>query len=222
MLTVSPSSFNADTEITITLNTAVGNRELKSADKIYMHSGVVLTNINAPKGSDWQKVVGSWGQDNGVGVMTKVAGSQDLWQIKLKPSTYYSLSNNEFPHWIGAVFRNAAGTVKATNTAGNYDFGFIDAASQDFFIRNQKSVNVIPTEIQNIKIYPNPTSAKITISGIEQTHSLYIFNAEGKEVGKFEVADGEVLDVSYLPLGLYFYNIGSGKSSFSGKLVITE
>lgn len=79
--------------------------------------------------------MGNWGMDDGVGLMSKVAGKQDLWQIKLKPASYYGLTSGEFPYWLGAVFRNATGTAKATTNPGIYDFGLVDAVSQDIFIK---------------------------------------------------------------------------------------
>ncbi len=222
MLTVSPPAFNADTEITITLNAAVGNRELKGADKIYMHSGVVLANTNTPKGSDWKKVVGNWGADDGVGRMTKVAGQQDLWRITLKPDTYYSLTGVEFPYWIGAVFRNAGGTVKGTTTSGAYDFGFVDGVTQDFFIRNQKTVSVETIDRSDIKVFPNPTNTNITIKGINGNHQLLIFNTLGKVVASYNVTENEVVDISTLPAGIFYFGIYKDQSMYSGKLVITE
>ena len=222
MLTVSPAAFNADTEITITLNTAVGNRELKGADKIYMHSGVVLTNINSPKGSDWKKVVGNWGADDGIGRMTKVSGQQDLWRITLKPATYYGLTGTEFPFWVGAVFRNAAGTAKSTTFPGTYDFGFVDATSLDFFIRNQKTVSVENTGISDVLIFPNPASANFTVKGLTGTHQLLLFNTLGKVVASYSVADGDVIDIAMLPAGIFYYGIYKGQSMYSGKLIITE
>ncbi|MBK8625800.1 MAG: T9SS type A sorting domain-containing protein [Saprospiraceae bacterium] len=218
MLTVSPSSFDRDTEVTITLNTAVGNRELKGVDKIYMHSGAVLSNLSAPKGSDWKKVVGNWGMDDGVGLMSKVAGKQDLWQIKLKPASYYGLTSGEFPYWLGAVFRNATGTAKATTNPGIYDFGLVDAVSQDIFIKNQKSVNVITTSISKIKIFPNPTSSSVKIEGILEPQHFTIFSTMGKAVYGKIVNSGDEIDVAFLPAGLYYINIGT----YTGKLIVVE
>lgn len=218
MLTVSPASFDPDTEITITLNTAVGNRELKGADKIYMHSGVVLSNLSAPKGSDWRKVVGNWGADDGIGLMTKVAGKQDLWQIKMRPSAYYGLVAGEFPYWVGAVFRNAAGTAKATTTPGNYDFGLVESVSQDFFIKNQKTVSVLNSSNSSIKIFPNPTKSFFKIEGIESEQPLTIINAEGRVILTREVTSGDDVDVSTLTPGIYFINVGR----FSCKILVTD
>jgi len=187
-----------------------------------MIKGVVLTNINSPKGSDWKKVVGNWGADDGIGRMTKVSGQQDLWRITLKPATYYGLTGTEFPFWVGAVFRNAAGTAKSTTSPGTYDFGFVDATSLDFFIRNQKTVSVENTGISDVLIFPNPASANFTVKGLTGTHQLLLFNTLGKVVASYSVADGDVIDIAMLPAGIFYYGIYKGQSMYSGKLIITE
>ncbi len=51
---------------------------------------------------DQQHVVGNWGQDDGIGKMTAVAGSPNLWQITLGPTLrqYFSeTSGTPFTHW---------------------------------------------------------------------------------------------------------------------------
>ena len=222
IVTVEPAAFNADTDITITFNAGVGNKLLKGIDKVYLHSGVVLTNTDTPKGSDWRKVVGNWGTDDGVGLMTKVSGQKDLWQIKLKPGTYYNLTGNEFPYWLGAVFRDISGTLKGTASAGTYDFGIIDGASSDFFLRNQKSVSIETTELSEVILFPNPASTNITIRGIEGTHELQIFTSLGKLVSTFQVVDKTDVDISFLPSGIYFYSVSKEKKTHSGKLIIKD
>ncbi|MBK9735032.1 MAG: hypothetical protein IPO92_08715 [Saprospiraceae bacterium] len=112
-VTISPANFNADTEITVTFNANQGNKELTDASKIYFHSGVGVVNTASPEGSAWNKVVGNWGQDDGKGLMTKVPGQSDKWQIKLIPRAYYGLTGAEFPYWIAAVFRSADGGIRA-------------------------------------------------------------------------------------------------------------
>jgi 1,4-alpha-glucan branching enzyme len=219
---VEPAAFNADTDITITFNANVGNKELQGADNIYFHSGVVLNNTSTPKGSDWKKVVGNWGTDDGLGKMTKVPGQINRWQIKLQPKTYYKLTENEFPYWIGAVFRNNSGAIKGTGPVGMYDFGFIDGASNDFFLRNQKSVSIEPASLNEIILFPNPVSSYLSIRGIEGTHQFLIFTSTGKLVNTIQVIDKAELDISYLPAGIYFYSVTKDKKTHTGKLIITD
>ncbi|MFB0906949.1 MAG: DUF4961 domain-containing protein, partial [Spirosomataceae bacterium] len=90
IVTVSPAEFQPETEITITFDAAVadpnGTPGLIEADKVYIHSGIITDGETA---TNWQYVKGNWGQDDGIGLMTKVAGSTSKYQIKITPKSYY-------------------------------------------------------------------------------------------------------------------------------------
>jgi len=221
ILSVDPPSFNADTEITITFNARQGNRELIGTDKVYMHAGVVLRSTTNPKGTDWSKVVGTWGADDGQGLMTKVAGKPDLWQIKLNPSTYFGLSGNEFPYWIGAVFRNASGNIKGTTDPGNYDFGIVEATSLDFFIKNQQNVKTEDTSSAHVILYPNPASDQFIMEGILGEYELTFYTLQGKIIHEGSYIHGQFISCNTWPKGIYLYTIKQkGKLIQNGKLVI--
>jgi 1,4-alpha-glucan branching enzyme len=220
ILTITPPSFTADTEVTITLNARAGNRELVGADKVYMHSGVGVTNTTNPQTTAWNKVVGNWGLDDGVGQMTKVAGEQDLWQIKLTPRTYYGLSASEFPYWIAAVFRNSAGATKATAQTGQFDFGII-ASNLDFFIKNGSPVNVVDASTIQLKIMPNPGNGAIRFQGISGKVACLVFSMNGKEVYRGEILAEEGMDVSHLPSGMYGILLSDGTQLYKATYVLT-
>ncbi|MBC7886217.1 MAG: T9SS type A sorting domain-containing protein, partial [Saprospiraceae bacterium] len=219
IVTISPPNFNADTEITITFNARSGNRELLGADKIYMHSGVGTVNTTTPEGSAWNKVVGNWGQDDGIGQMTKINGETDKWQIKFKPRTYYNLGALDFPYWIAAVFRNAAGTIKGTGVPGPFENGFI-AGNQDFFLKNAGTVDVSDTDIPDLVIYPNPTSGDIRFKGLDGTFNFTILTIDGKEVLTRSLTGETNVSIGHLSSGMYFYTIQKDGKISKGKLVV--
>jgi hypothetical protein len=107
IVTLSPALPTADEPLTITYDASKGVSGLQGASKVYMHSGVVLS---GPEGTNWTNVVGNWGQDDGLGEMTPVAGEPDKWQITL-PSVreYYGVEGVPVFR-LGMVFRNASGT----------------------------------------------------------------------------------------------------------------
>jgi PKD repeat protein len=86
--------------------------------KVYMHSGV---EINA--GTQWDYVVGNWGEDDGVGLMTDLGGG--MWMIKFNPLEYYGYSAENSLIGISIVFRNEDGTIIAQNPLTESDF-YID------------------------------------------------------------------------------------------------
>lgn len=219
LITINPQSFKSDTEITITFNAGLGNRELKTANKIYMHSGIVTVNTQNPQSQQWSKVVGNWGKDDGIGLMTKVPNEQDLWQIKLTPNTYYGLTSSEFPYWISAVFRSADGSSKGTGTPGNYDFGLI-ASNQDYYLKNLTTVDVDDLDTQQIYLFPNPAHSFIQFKGVDGPYTLKLTTLDGKEVfrGQFEASDK--IDVTDLSKGVYIYTLHQRQKSKSGSLVV--
>ena len=85
-VTIAPSVFNVDQSITITVSFAspTCNQMGTNPAKVYMHAGI---------GDDTNafgfSVVGNWGQDDGVGLMTN--NGNGTWSITLTPSVYFNL-----------------------------------------------------------------------------------------------------------------------------------
>lgn len=218
IVTITPAAFNADTEITITFDATKGNRELLGADKVYMHSGVSVS-ATASETTAWNKVVGNWGMDDGVGRMTKVAGEANKWQIKLRPRNYYSLAANEFPYWIAAVFRSADGNVKGTGTPGLFENGYI-ATNQDFFLKNAGTVSLAELDIPNFVLYPNPSTGNINFEGIEGKFIFTVYNTNGQQVTSHVLNGNTFISLDHLFTGMYIYTIQQEDKIKTGKLII--
>ena len=215
LLTITPFPFRGDEEITVVFNAGRGNRELIDANSVYVHSSAAPNPTTAPEADTWNRVIGNWGQDDGIGKMTRV-GSTAQWSINLTPSDYYGLVGDEFPYWLGMVFRSADGSSKGTATPGDYDFGFI-ADNLDFFIENEFVADTTTTG--SLSVYPNPVgSSMLNFRGVTLNSQISIFSAEGRLV--YEGAlEGRELDVSSLTRGLYFFRIEDGETPFTGKFM---
>ena len=106
-VTITPSSFNVGDPITITVSTAAQscNQMGTSPAKVYMHAGI---------GNDTNafgfSVIGNWGIDNNVGLMTN--NGNGTWSITITPSTYFGINATQQANAtkMGMVFRNADGT----------------------------------------------------------------------------------------------------------------
>lgn len=120
-VTITPSSFNVGDPITITVSMAAQSCNLMgtSPTKVYMHAGIG-NDVNAFGFS----VVGNWGQDNNVGLMTN--NGNGTWSITLTPSVYFGLNATQQANAtkLGMVFRNANGsqTLKLPPTCGDFIF----------------------------------------------------------------------------------------------------
>ena len=120
-VTVTPSTFNVTDPITITVNLAQSscNSIPTTTNKVYMHAG-----IGNDSNAFGFAVVGNWGQDDGVGLMTNQGGG--IWSITITPSTYFNLNTTQQANAtkIGLVLRNAAGNQEMKKTPSCTDFIF--------------------------------------------------------------------------------------------------
>ena len=120
-VTITPSSFNVTDQITITVSTAAQSCNLigTSPAKVYMHAG-----IGDDSNAFGFSVIGNWGQDDSVGLMTN--NGNGTWSITLTPSTYFGLNATQQANAkkLGMVFRNASGsqTLKLPPSCGDFIF----------------------------------------------------------------------------------------------------
>jgi len=127
--TVSPATFNATDQITITASfaSATCNTMGSNPTAVYMHAGI---------GNDTNAfgfaVVGNWGNDDGVGLMTN--NGNGTWSITITPSTYFNITPSQQANAtkMGMVFRNANGsqTLKKAPSCGDFivNVGYFQSA----------------------------------------------------------------------------------------------
>jgi len=120
-VTITPTPFNVTDVITVTVSFAspTCNSMTANPTKVYMHSGIG-TDAN-PWGLS---VVGNWGSDDGVGLMTN--NGNGTWSKTITPSVYYGLNATQQTSAtkMGMVFRNATGTqtLKLAPSCGDFFF----------------------------------------------------------------------------------------------------
>jgi glycosidase len=208
IVSIEPSAFTSTDEITLTFNAAAGNGELANAEKIYIHAGVDLTNSTTPWVTGWQHVVGNWGEDDGIGEMTRSSENPDLWTLTLTPTDYFGINSSDFPKWISAVFRSADGNTKGTGQPGEFENGIIHE-NLDFFIENKGDFILAVDQLYGIKVYPNPVSSYLVIEReSSQKVEMRILTFSGQLIQSLRLEDQRSeLDVSGLSSGLYFIQL---------------
>ncbi|MBW6458975.1 MAG: T9SS type A sorting domain-containing protein [Bacteroidales bacterium] len=80
----------------------------------------------------------------------------------------------------------------------------------------------------NVKVFPNPAKdlVQFEIRGLSRAfgidiYELHLFDVFGRQVARKDIASEQtILDVSELPVGVYFYRLALGEVLYSGKLVI--
>ncbi len=147
-VTITPSTFEVDEEITITVDLSQNqcNGIPISASKVYMHSGIG-NDANAFGFS----VVGNWGEDDGVGEMTNEGNG--VFSISITPSEYYNLTAQQQSDAtrMGLVFRTADGTGEMKNPPGCDDF-FVNVGSFQMTLTNPTQNSVIVSEGDNFTV----------------------------------------------------------------------
>jgi hypothetical protein len=195
MVYIDPSSGGSEDEITLFFNAAQGNKELMGASSVYVHHGVVTDNAN---GTAWKYVKGNWGQDDGIGKMTKIG--TDLWQLKLSPNvrSYFGVPAAEKIYRISCVIRSADGSKKATMAAGNYGWGTV-TTNQDIYINLNANAWVsidAPASSQLVATAGEKINFKATTSSNVSTMKLLINEGNGWEE-KTVVTSGRNISYDY-------------------------
>ncbi|WP_309641785.1 alpha-amylase family glycosyl hydrolase [Flavobacterium sp.] len=120
-VTISPATFNVTDQITITVSfaSATCNTMGTAPVKVYMHAG-----IGNDTNAFGYSVVGNWGTDDGVGLMTN--NGNGTWSTTITPSTYFNIDATQQANAtkLGMVFRNAAGTQTLKKPTACSDFIF--------------------------------------------------------------------------------------------------
>jgi Alpha amylase, catalytic domain/Secretion system C-terminal sorting domain len=120
-VTISPAQFNVTDPITITVSftSATCNSIGTNPVKVYMHAGIGNT-ANA----FGLAVVGNWGIDDGVGLMTN--NGNGTWSKTITPSTYFGLTAPQqlTATKMGMVFRNPTGSQTLKLAPSCTDFTF--------------------------------------------------------------------------------------------------
>lgn len=221
LITITPESFDQNTEITITYDVRFGDRGLDGSQKVYMHSGIVTTSASS---TSWENVIGNWGEDDGVGQMTRSSSNPSQWQITLTPSSYYDM-NRAVAYRLAMVFRNADGSRKGAGTPGTYDWGIV-ANNGDIIFDVPSVITSVTDELPGFSYYPNPTNGLIQFSGEipGKLKALKIQNMKGQEVFQRQITDNQLqpVDLSELRPGLYLMRILTEEKGYTLKVLVRD
>lgn len=148
-VTVNPNPILVNQPVTITVDiTASTCNSIVNPAKVYAHLGV--GNESDEYGI---KVVGNWGQDDGVGEMTN--NGDGTWSITITPSTYFNLTATEETEVtkMGLVFRNPNGSQELKlDNGGCQNFVFDVGAFQVDMINPESDGVVVVTSNSDTQI----------------------------------------------------------------------
>ncbi len=89
---------------------------------------------------------------------------------------------------------------------------------RSYYYYNNQSTAVSDFVIGQIRVFPNPTSGIINLSGLSQLAEVKIYSIQGKLL-KSEHQVENTFDISDLPAGVYFLNLTSGDTILKKRIV---
>jgi Endonuclease I/Secretion system C-terminal sorting domain len=82
-----------------------------------------------------------------------------------------------------------------------------------------QALGINDATVLDVQLYPNPTSNRIYIKGIQDETNLDVFSIEGRKVKTFKIDNDSFLDLN-VSSGIYFLNISSETKSAIKKIII--
>lgn len=109
----------------------------------------------------------------------------------------------------------------------NYRLGALEGSPCDTIVDILNLGEELETNPQMVKVYPNPTTGKVTVSFdnmIKESYQFILHNAVGQKVFITQLNKGQkAQEVIFpkLPSGIYYYRISwNGMTNITGKLVL--
>jgi photosystem II stability/assembly factor-like uncharacterized protein len=147
------------------------------------------------------------------------------WSVQQSQSTYtpfninINYSNNQIPDSgfiifkIGSDFRDCTGTRL-----------LIDNLSFDGFVSNIEEVNAASSQVNSLKIFPNPSSSLVSIqTSIDVDGRLAIYDMQGMLVSYDRyTGNNQPLDIRNFNPGIYLVRVISGENIMSQRMVIIK
>ncbi|WP_452222230.1 alpha-amylase family glycosyl hydrolase [Lacinutrix salivirga] len=196
-VTTNPTPILIDQPVTITVDvSATTCNTIENPTKVYAHLGV---------GNDSDeygiKVVGNWGQDDGVGEMTN--NGNDTWSITFTPNNYFNLTASEEADVtkMGMVFRNSNGTQELKlDDGGCQNFVFnVGAFQVDMInpvsngtvaVNNNSGTQILAQNTNGIANYVLKANGSIINSSSTSFYSYFFSNITENQYCELEITQG--------------------------------
>lgn len=114
VVSITPIYPTANEQLTITFHAS--GTDLENASKVYLHSGVSITESSK---NNFDYTIGNWGEDDGVGQMASL-GNND-WEFVISDiNSFYSVSEEDDVFGLNFLFRSSDGNTVENNFGNNF------------------------------------------------------------------------------------------------------
>ena len=150
-------------------------------------------------------------------------------------SPYFNvLLSTEYTTWldktgyVGFKFKHNSNThygwAKLKVTAAEitiYGYAYQSTANTQIKAGDKGVTSSTETIADNLSFdfYPNPAHNYLIINSVSSVRNVIITDISGKEIGKYEVADNTLVDISSLEKGVYFIRLDSTNKQVIKKFV---
>lgn len=133
------------------------------------------------------------------------------------------LTINFITNSLPDTYHQSNATIKICNFTVYYEDGVTEKLpTQTLTYRLPDDVVITNTKEEEnnvIQIIPNPTVGLIQVTGLGQTSSALLVDLHGKPVMEKIINEGDFMDISALPVGLYFLQIKDGDQLWSKRVI---
>ncbi|WP_203256145.1 T9SS type A sorting domain-containing protein [Hyunsoonleella ulvae] len=197
-----------------TWNAHVAEMDIVFDDEVNWYYGVGLPNLSE---FDFESVaLHELGHAHQLGHVIDLVSDGD----NLDDVMHFAISNSEQQRVLLASNVTAASNVHSRSTT-------VDACSQPLMTDSSTCNLGVEDELlnQTVKIYPNPASTQLFISNahILPLKSATLFDLNGRQIISYDISQAfkvETLDITNIPVGVYFVKITSDDASITQKLII--
>ncbi|OSY89454.1 hypothetical protein WH52_02125 [Tenacibaculum holothuriorum] len=191
----SPGTPTVQDEITITLNTTGTELENSSTD-IYAHTGVTVD------GTQWENVIGSWGNNSTQPKFTKTAANTYTLTITTNVYSFYNVDNSKTISEINLVARSADGSKQTRPDihikifSADLNIQITNPTNNTVFDANS-SVNFTAeaTKNANLELFVNNNSVE-TANNTKTISNNYTFTTTGQHTLKAQATENSNVKTS--------------------------
>jgi hypothetical protein len=162
-------------------------------------SDIIISKLDANGNFSWAEKIGSTVQNRG--------------------DAGYGINLDSFNNlYLTGYFSNEADFDPSSNT-----FNLSSCNRSDFFLAkfSQSALSGIDNtaEINNIRLFPNPTKGEINFIFDSPKYELIIRNILGEEIKKLAIENGESISIENLVAGTYIFELYSNKVKHNFKVI---